>query len=107
MIGLTADQKIPFPNPEFDNESVRYKHRFAAFSTIGSPTPVHYLHYRSIADNGLSQGPGSMYSGAAKHFNQAKAFLEAIPDAEKDVSFLKVKFFGVYEIKPILILCYR
>jgi len=86
MIGLSADQKIPFPNPEFDNESVRYKHRFSAFSTIGSPTPVHYVHYRNVANNALTQPPGSLYAASARHFTQAKSFLEAIPDPEKEVS---------------------
>jgi hypothetical protein len=86
MMGLATDNKIPFPHKEFDNESVRYRHRFSAFNTMRTPSPVHYLQYKSIADLSSIQPSANMYAASARNFQQAKTFLEAIPNAEKDVS---------------------
>ena len=78
-MGLLIDKKLPLPHSEFDNESVRYRHRFAAFNTIRTPQPVHYLQYKSIADLSFMQPSINLYIASARNFHQAKQFLEAVP----------------------------
>jgi len=87
-MGLTTDNKIQFPNKEFDDEGVRYRHRFQAFNTMRTPSPVHYLQYKSIADLSSLQPSANMYAASSRNFQQAKTYLEAIPSPDKDVSFV-------------------
>ena len=47
-MGLQAEGRLPRPHAEFDNEQVRYEHRFSAFSVVGTPPPVQYAHYRHM-----------------------------------------------------------
>ena len=39
VMGFRLDGKIHQPNSEFDNERVRFEHRFGAFGTILTPSP--------------------------------------------------------------------
>ena len=88
-MGLLIDKKLPLPHSEFDNEGVRYRHRFAAFNSIRTPSPVHYLQYKSIADLSFIQPAVNLYVASARNFHQAKQFLEMVPSSnphDKDVS---------------------
>ena len=89
-MGLINDSRIPFPITEFDNESIRYRHRFAPFAPIQTPALVHYVQYKQISDIASSQPSENLYLAATKNFQQAKQLLEAIPGSEKEVcSILK------------------
>jgi hypothetical protein len=37
IVGLKKEQKISLPNSSFDNECIRYDHRFAPFSNLLTP----------------------------------------------------------------------
>jgi hypothetical protein len=88
MMGFINDKKIQLPHAEFDNEMVRYRHRFMAFNAIRTPAPVHYLQYKSVADLSSGQPSRNLYDASARSFHQAKQFLEAIPNPEKEVTDL-------------------
>jgi len=85
-MGLINDQRVPFPNIEFDKENVRYRHRFAPFAFIQTPAIVPYVQYKQLADMTSVQPSVNLYVAAARSFHQAKQFLEAIPGTEKEVS---------------------
>lgn len=91
MMGLMNDKRIPLPHKEFDNESVRYRHRFAAFAPVHNPSPVHYLQYKSIYDLSILQPSVNLYVAAARSFHQARQYLEVIPGSEKEVSNVNVE----------------
>ena len=92
-MGLLIDKKLPLPHSEFDNEGVRYRHRFTAFNSIRTPSPVHYLQYKSIADLSFIQPAVNLYVASARNFHQAKQFLEMVPPScpqDKEVSSIHV-----------------
>jgi len=39
------DEKIPLPEIQFDSERVRYEHRLLPFSSLLTPSPVHYQEF--------------------------------------------------------------
>jgi len=85
-MGLLNDGKLPNPHQEFDNECVRYGHRFTAFSNIHTPAPVSYVQYKNIKELSSKQPSVNMYVAASKSFHQARQYLEAIPGTpEKEV----------------------
>lgn len=88
-MGFLNDKKIPLPHAEFDNENVRYRHRFSAFNTIRTPAPVRYFQYKSVSDLTSIQQSSHLYEASAKSFQQAKQFLEAIPTPEKEVRLIQ------------------
>ena len=46
MVALKKGQKILTPNPQFDNEQVRYEHRFGAFACLLTPPLMPYSQYK-------------------------------------------------------------
>lgn len=50
MVGLREAGKVKLPIQEFDNEQVRYEHRFLPFSVVMTPPPVHYDQFLSMTD---------------------------------------------------------
>ena len=47
-MGLQVEGRLQRPHAEFDNEQVRYEHRFWPFSAVVTPPPVQYGHYRHM-----------------------------------------------------------
>ena len=46
MVAVKKENKIMTPNPQFDNEQVRYEHRFAAFASLLTPPLMPYNQYK-------------------------------------------------------------
>ena len=46
MVAVKKENKIMTPNPQFDNEQVRYEHRFAAFASLLTPPLMPYSQYK-------------------------------------------------------------
>uniref|UniRef100_A0A8C6CT46 N-alpha-acetyltransferase 35, NatC auxiliary subunit n=1 Tax=Moschus moschiferus TaxID=68415 RepID=A0A8C6CT46_MOSMO len=94
MVAFDMDGKVRKPKFELDSEQVRYEHRFAPFSSVMTPPPVHYLQFKEMSDlNKYSPPPQSpeLYVAASKHFQQAKMILENIPNPDHEVNrILKV-----------------
>jgi hypothetical protein len=93
------DGKIKLPHYEFDNERVRYEHRFAPFSNLMTPPPMHYQEYIDMTSmQRYKQPPTSaqLYASGCEHFHQARSLLEMITSPDQEVSqfyiFVKVKF---------------
>jgi hypothetical protein len=45
-VGLKKDNKISIPNSSFDNEAIRYDHRFAPFNNMLTPPSMPYRFER-------------------------------------------------------------
>lgn len=91
--GFKIDGKLRHPCVKFDNERVRYEHRFAPFNAVLTPPSVPYSQFREMTD--LSHympkvTPEDLYLSACKCFHHARTNLESISDPNDEVrkSFL-------------------
>ncbi|XP_043223591.1 N-alpha-acetyltransferase 35, NatC auxiliary subunit-like [Amphibalanus amphitrite] len=89
-IGLQAEGRLQRPHAEFDNEQVRYEHRFWPFSAVVTPPPVQYGHYRHMTGAGPPQQNRAVmaYSEACQCFHQARGLLETLPANDAEVAVL-------------------
>ncbi|CAG0878928.1 unnamed protein product [Darwinula stevensoni] len=87
VVALGKDKKIREPCPEFNNEQVRYEHRFAAFGAVLTPPQVPYSQFRQMTESHHVLDPIVLYTDSNKHFFQAKALLEHLgnPSSEMEV----------------------
>ncbi|UYV78827.1 NAA35 [Cordylochernes scorpioides] len=84
VIGLKRDGRLPQPSSgEFDQERVRYEHRFAPLGAVLTPPPVHYSQFREASTHCPSP-----YLDACKCFHNAKLLLETLPDPTPEVQSL-------------------
>lgn len=92
MMGFKLDSKVTAVHPEFDNEQVRYEHRFAPFASLLTPPPMQYsefkemtslLRYETVPDS------ANLYLGGCKHFHQARSLLETISNPDQEVCRLE------------------
>ncbi|KAL0278733.1 UNVERIFIED_CONTAM: hypothetical protein PYX00_000465 [Menopon gallinae] len=88
MVAFKLDSKVPEVHPEFDNEQVRYEHRFAPFACLLTPPPMQYsefkkmtssLRYETLLDS------SNLYLGGCKHFHQARSLLESLTNPDQEV----------------------
>lgn len=82
MVGFRLDKKIKLPHPEFDNEQVRYEHRFAPFASLLTPPPMQYAEFCDMTSLlRYDQPPTStnLYLSGCQHFHKARSLLETIP----------------------------
>lgn len=75
--------KIHTPkHAKFDNERVRYEHRFAAFSSVAVPPPFSYNEFqmtRCQTRDTASGDPRLLYLSSCELFHQARCLLDTIP----------------------------
>eukprot|EP01135_Chromosphaera_perkinsii_P005748 Nk52_evm48s359 gene=Nk52_evmTU48s359 len=84
LIGaLRCDGRLEYPKLRYDNEQVRYEHRFAPFLNIDSPNIVLYEEFLSKTDySGISSESGegissqTLYSYAFESFDVCRNGLE-------------------------------
>lgn len=92
--GFSLDGKLRNPRVKFDNERVRYEHRFAPFNSVLTPPSVPYTQFREMTD--LTQyepavTPEDLYLDACKCFHHARTNFESITDSNEEVlNLLKV-----------------
>lgn len=89
VAGFSLEGKIQRPHVEFDNEQVRYEHRFAPFSSVITPPPVQYTQYREMTDyNRYMPRPSSedLFHAACKCFQHARVLLETISEPTEEVN---------------------
>lgn len=90
-MGFRLDRKIAMPHRQFDNEQVRYEHRFAPFQNLLTPPPVQYSEFKEMASfEKFEQKPVDsiyFYISGCKNFHQSRQLLENIP-ADSEVSDL-------------------
>ncbi|KAK7579647.1 hypothetical protein V9T40_000276 [Parthenolecanium corni] len=91
IIGFQLEDKIKSPYFEFDNEKVRYEHRFLAFNVLMTPPLVQYSEFYENNIRLKETGVDTLYSAATKLFHQARTVLESIPNPDQEIhSLLKV-----------------
>ncbi|KAF4529306.1 hypothetical protein B566_EDAN011400 [Ephemera danica] len=89
LIGFRLDGKIKLPH--FDNERVRYEHRFAPFANLMTPPPMHYQEFVDMTSlQRYKQPPTSaqLYASGCEHFHQARSLLEMIVNPDQEVGDL-------------------
>ncbi|KAL4716548.1 hypothetical protein ACJJTC_010212 [Scirpophaga incertulas] len=87
LVAFKLQGKIRQPQPEFDNEAVRYKHRFAPLSVL-TPPQVHYHEFCEMTQPLQYENPVILYLGGCKHFQQARSLLETISVPDQEVTDL-------------------
>ncbi|KAK6630155.1 hypothetical protein RUM44_005709 [Polyplax serrata] len=90
MVAFKLDSKIASVHPEFDNEQVRYEHRFAPFTNLITPPPVRYLEFKEMNSFRPDMVPDSsnLYLGGCKHFHQARSLMESLANPDNEVTEL-------------------
>ncbi|XP_063228469.1 N-alpha-acetyltransferase 35, NatC auxiliary subunit [Bacillus rossius redtenbacheri] len=91
MVGFRLDGKIKLPHPEFDNEQVRYEHRFAPFASLLTPPPVQYAEFCDMTSLlRYDQAPSSnnLYMAGCQNFHKARTLLESITSPDQQVTDL-------------------
>jgi hypothetical protein len=89
MVGFRLDGKIRLPHTEFDNEQVRYEHRFAPFASLLTPPPMQYSEFQDMTSLVRYEEPPtstSLYLAGCQHFHKARTMLETISTPDQEVS---------------------
>ncbi|XP_068626946.1 N-alpha-acetyltransferase 35, NatC auxiliary subunit isoform X2 [Battus philenor] len=87
LVAFKLQGKIQQPESEFDNEAVRYKHRFAPLSVL-TPPQVLYHEFCEMTQPAKYENPVILYLGGCKHFQQARSLLETITTPDQEVTDL-------------------
>merc|ERR1719354_1381030 len=78
MIAARKQNKIQIPNQKFDNEEVRYRHRFDAFSGLFTPPMAPYEQYKEVVNLTEEIAAKDLYLMATKDFSQSRHILESL-----------------------------
>eukprot|EP00088_Acartia_fossae_P044709 TRINITY_DN4761_c0_g1_i1.p1 TRINITY_DN4761_c0_g1~~TRINITY_DN4761_c0_g1_i1.p1 ORF type:complete len:760 (+),score=180.75 TRINITY_DN4761_c0_g1_i1:119-2281(+) len=78
MIAAKKEKKIQIPSARFDNEEVRYRHRFDAFSGLFTPPMAPYEHYKEVVNLTEEIAAKDLYLLASKDFSQSRHILESL-----------------------------
>merc|ERR1712029_24750 len=76
VVGLKKGAKIAVPANKFDNESVRYEHRFAPFNNLLTPPSMPYSQYMEVYNLTAKTDSNLLYLSAARDFGRARQFFE-------------------------------
>lgn len=76
LVGLKKDKKILIPIESFDNESVRYEHRFAPFNNLLTPPSMPYNQFMEVYSHTERSDSNNLYLMAARDFGRARQFFE-------------------------------
>ncbi|XP_041975143.1 N-alpha-acetyltransferase 35, NatC auxiliary subunit isoform X2 [Aricia agestis] len=87
LVAFKLQGKIRQPQSPFDNEGVRYKHRFAPLAVL-TPPQVHYNEFCELTQTIQYENPVLLYLGGCKHFQQARSLLETVTTPDQEVSDL-------------------
>merc|ERR1719419_1050611 len=86
MVAAKQEKKIMIPNSQFDNEIVRYEHRFGAFANLLTPPLMPYTQFKEVLEHTEKASIKTLYTAASSHFGQARQILETVqaslPDEE-------------------------
>lgn len=90
--GFMLEGKIKRPAREFDNERVRFEHRFGAFTSIITPPLVQYDQYYEICDLKLFENQPNratdIYFTAHNLFMQSALLMEKVTNASSETNTL-------------------
>ncbi len=77
LVGLRKEAKILVPESCFDNEAVRYEHRFAPFNNLLTPPSMPYSQYADIYNHTADTKLVDLYGSAARDFGRARQIFES------------------------------
>lgn len=86
LAGFTKDNRIPQPLSMFDNEQIRFDHRFSPFYGLTTPPPVPYIQFSEYRAYTLKNTSQNLYTEASSYFHRARTILEVIPSPDAEVS---------------------
>jgi len=91
FLAFALQGKFLPPQYQFDNEEIRYEHRFSPFQCITAPPYLPYKQYIIMTDNSQfnNHTPHQLFSSSSRHFDHAKVLLSDQEFSEKE-SLLKV-----------------
>jgi len=91
MVAMDLEGKIRRPRPEFDDERVRYEHRFAPLGQVSTPPLVPYVQFKEMTklelntvDDSKGTQASTLYATACRHFHQAATILSALTGHSND-----------------------
>ncbi|GAB0100544.1 N-alpha-acetyltransferase 35, NatC auxiliary subunit homolog [Sergentomyia squamirostris] len=85
LTGFVKDGRINQPAAMFDNEKIRFDHRFAPFACLKTPPMVPHFEFRLMRSHLLKLSSSELYLAAAKHFHQGRTILESIPNPDPEM----------------------
>lgn len=85
VAAFTKEERIRQPMPKFDNERIRFNHRFAPFSNLTSPPPIPYNEFKKTRSHHLRLSATELYLSASKHFHQARTILESMQNPDQEM----------------------
>lgn len=91
VMGFRLDGKIQQPNSEFDNERVRFEHRFSVFGAILTPPLVQYDQFCEITTpkkGDAHPSPEALYGTASELFSHAAELLDKVPNPVPEIHSL-------------------
>ncbi|XP_076336394.1 N-alpha-acetyltransferase 35 isoform X2 [Tachypleus tridentatus] len=89
VAGFNLEGKLKRPCQEFDNEQVRYEHRFAPFNSVLTPPPVQYAQFKEMTDlTRFVPKPSveELYLDSCKCFQHARMLIESVPDHNEEIT---------------------
>uniref|UniRef100_H2ZHX8 N-alpha-acetyltransferase 35, NatC auxiliary subunit n=2 Tax=Ciona savignyi TaxID=51511 RepID=H2ZHX8_CIOSA len=93
LLGFFLEGKMRTPDFSFDNEGIRYEHRFSPFISVGTPPFMPYKQFQEMTDVGQyfpAPTAQDLYLSSSKHFAQAKQAYESIAAAGEIQNLLLV-----------------
>lgn len=79
LIALKSEKKIVVPNADYDNECIRYEHRFQPFAHLLTPPLMPYVQFYEIYEitekNTSSQ---DLLLAAARDFQRARQIFDSL-----------------------------
>nr|XP_026692258.1 N-alpha-acetyltransferase 35, NatC auxiliary subunit-like [Ciona intestinalis] len=100
LLGFFLEGKMSTPDFSFDDEGIRYEHRFSPFITVGTPPFVPYKQFQlnilqemtNVSQYYPPPTAQDLYLSSSKHFTQAKQSYESVaPSAEVQKLLLVAK----------------
>ncbi|XP_078490210.1 LOW QUALITY PROTEIN: N-alpha-acetyltransferase 35, NatC auxiliary subunit-like [Ciona intestinalis] len=95
LLGFFLEGKMSTPDFSFDDEGIRYEHRFSPFITVGTPPFMPYKQFQEMTNVSQYYPPPTaqdLYLSSSKHFTQAKQSYESVaPSAEVQKLLLVAK----------------
>ncbi|KAG1655274.1 N-alpha-acetyltransferase 35, NatC auxiliary subunit [Nymphon striatum] len=86
VVAFSLEGKMKQPDFQFDNEQVRYEHRFQPFSCILAPPLMHYHKFKdSKTTQRCNYSVEELYLSASKFFEQAKSLFDGISNPSHEI----------------------
>ncbi|XP_057379154.1 N-alpha-acetyltransferase 35, NatC auxiliary subunit-like [Daphnia carinata] len=98
MVAMDLEGKIRRPRTEFDDERVRYEHRFAPLGQVSTPPLVPYVQFKEMTklefnatdENDKASHASNLYATACRHFHHAATILTALTGQSNDENVLSL-----------------